>query len=157
MGLDGSFSAVDFFCLGKEVVIVVVCLFLLICFFLNVCQLVLDLVFVEESGLYESFSTVFVGSFNSVDLVLQSFLLFLNPLLETAQFILEDCGSCLFNFASHTLFPLISLSALVTTLNGGLKVCYLSIKGDKVVESVLEAVREDIPIVAVSFGLVFSG
>ena len=119
--------------------------------------MILDLLFVEETCLQKSFSTVLVSLLDLADILLQSFLLIFDPVFECAKFILEDGGSLFLNFSCHTFFSLISLVALIAALNLGLEVGNFSVKGDKVVESVFEAIGEDVPIVGVSLFLFLFG
>ena len=110
-------SAVDFFGTSQQPFVVFVNLSLFLCLFLYICQLVLDLILAEGSGGQKGVAAVFVGFLNLSNAVLQVFLLVLDPLFQRAELILEDCGSRLFNFLSHALFPLVDLVGLVGALD----------------------------------------
>lgn len=117
-----------------------------------------DFFLVEEACRQQGLATVLVGILDGSDLLLQGGLLILYPVLQRAELILEDGGSCLLDFTRHTLLPLVGLVALVTALDGGLEVSHLGVERDELVEPVLESVGEDVPIVGgVLLGALFGG
>jgi len=119
--------------------------------------LVPDLFFVEETCREESCATILIGLFDLADILLECFLLISDPVFEGAELIPEDGGCCLFNFAGHAFLPFVGLSALVAALDGGLEVGNFGVEGDELVESVLEAVGEDIPVAGMFLLLFFLG